>query len=102
MPKIKARKKGSAARTQTVQASSTTLSNNTAGTKRTAQASGMPGSQSLLMSALVSLGCWGLAVSFIFFSTDPNHYLFGGMAALMALMWSFSFGLRLRKVMRRK
>jgi hypothetical protein len=54
------------------------------------------------MSALVSLGCWGLAISFIFFSTDSNHYLFGGMAALMALMWSFSFGLRLRKVMRQK
>ncbi len=49
------------------------------------------------MSALVALGCWGMAISFAFFSADPNHYLFAGMAALMALMWSFSLGLRIRK-----
>jgi hypothetical protein len=50
------------------------------------------------MSGLVALGCWGLAISFAFFSTDPNHYLFAGMAVLMALIWSFSFGLRVHKL----
>jgi hypothetical protein len=49
------------------------------------------------MSALVTLGCWGMAISFAFFSADPNHYLFAGMAALMGLMWSFSLGLRIRR-----
>ncbi len=49
------------------------------------------------MSALVALGCWGMAISFALFSADPNHYLFAGMAALMGLMWSFSFGLRIRR-----
>jgi len=38
-----------------------------------------------------------MAISFAFFSADPNHYLFAGMAVLMGLMWSFSFGLRIRK-----
>jgi hypothetical protein len=43
-----------------------------------------------------------MAVSFALFSTDPNHYLFGGMAALMALMWSFNFGTRIRKVLQQR
>jgi hypothetical protein len=54
------------------------------------------------MTALVALGCWGMAISFAFFSADPNHYLFAGMAVLMALIWSFSFGLRVRKVMQQR
>ena len=54
---------------------------------------------SLLMPALVALGCWGMAVSFIFFSTYADRNIFGGMAVLMALMWSFSFALRVRKMM---
>jgi hypothetical protein len=49
------------------------------------------------MTALVALGCWGMAISFAFFSADPNHYLYAGMAAVMGLMWSFSFGLRVSK-----
>lgn len=54
------------------------------------------------MPIMVVLGCWGLAVFFAVFSTEPNRLLFAGMAVLMALMWSFSLGLRLRKMMQRK
>jgi len=42
---------------------------------------------------MVTLGCLGLAISFSFFTTDPNRYLYGGIAALMALMWAYSFWL---------
>ena len=53
--------------------------------------------QGLVMTGLVTLGCWGFAISFTFFSKEANHYLFGAMAALMALMWSVMFFMRLRK-----
>ena len=55
--------------------------------------------QSSFCPALVALGCWGMAFSFFFFYADPNHNLYGGMAALMALLWTISFALRLRKIM---
>ncbi len=45
----------------------------------------------LWMSAMVALGCWGFAITFVFMTNDPNRYLFGGMAALLALMWSVNF-----------
>jgi hypothetical protein len=54
--------------------------------------------QSLIMPGMVTLGCLGLAISFSFFTTDPNRFLYGGIAALMALMWGYSFWMRLRKV----
>ncbi|MHB8595858.1 MAG: hypothetical protein ACYDER_03505 [Ktedonobacteraceae bacterium] len=57
------------------------------------------GPQGLIWPALVSLGCWGMAVSFFFFSTDPNHMVFGALVVLMALLWTFSFGVRVRKMM---
>ncbi|MBV8694376.1 MAG: hypothetical protein JO125_01340 [Chloroflexi bacterium] len=63
---------------------------------------GASGAASLFMPIMVVLGCWGLAVFFAVFSTEPNRLLFAGMAVLMALMWSFSLGLRLRKMMQRK
>jgi hypothetical protein len=50
------------------------------------------------MPGMVTLGCLGLAISFSFFTTDPNRLLYGGIAALMALMWAYSFWLRLRKI----
>ncbi len=56
------------------------------------------GPESLIMPVMVALGCWGFAFSFIFFSTEANHVLFGVMAALVALMWSVSVGLRIRKL----
>jgi hypothetical protein len=57
------------------------------------------GSRGLIWPALVSLGCWGMAVSFFFFSNDPNHMLFGALVVIMALLWTFSFGVRMRKMM---
>ena len=56
----------------------------------------------MIMPGMVALGCWGMAFTFTVFSTDPNRLLFGGMAALMALMWSISFGMRVRKILRQK
>jgi hypothetical protein len=63
---------------------------------------GASGVQGMIMPALVALGCWGMAFSFAVFSTDANHLLFAGMAALMAIMWSVSCGVRLRKVLQRR
>ena len=57
------------------------------------------GPQSLLWPGMVALGCWGMAFSFLVFSNDPNHMLFGGMAALLALLWSFSVAMRVRKLL---
>ncbi|MDQ2714625.1 MAG: hypothetical protein M3Z08_06940 [Chloroflexota bacterium] len=58
--------------------------------------------QSLLWPFMVALGCWGLAISFVFFSVDPNHTLYGALAALMALLWSFSFAIRVRKLLQQR
>ena len=56
----------------------------------------------MIMPAMVALGCWGLALSFTFFTTEQNHLLFGGIAALMAVMWSVSLGLRVQKARQRR
>jgi len=58
--------------------------------------------QSLLWPFMVALGCWGLAISFVFFSVDPNHTLYGAMAVFMALLWSFSFAIRVRKLLQQR
>jgi hypothetical protein len=57
------------------------------------------GPESLIFPALVALGCWGMVVYFLFLTSEANHILFGGMAVLMALLWSFSFGIRIRKLL---
>ncbi len=57
------------------------------------------GPRSLIMPALVALGCWGLAFSFAVLSNEPNHVLFGAMAALLALLWTFSVVMRVRKLL---
>src|SRR5438552_87767 len=57
------------------------------------------GPQSLMMPGMVAAGCWLMAFTLFFLSTDPNRNLFGGMAVLMALLWSFSVGIRVRKLM---
>jgi hypothetical protein len=49
------------------------------------------------MAACVALGCWGFAFSFAFLTSDPNHFVYGGMAAVLALIWSLLFAVRLRK-----
>ena len=51
----------------------------------------------LLTAACVALGCWGFAFSFAFLTNDPNHYVYGGMAAVLGVMWSVLFAMRLRK-----
>jgi len=109
MPKTKRRRKGtergSSERVQVSQ-SAAPLSRDTTRTEqpaaRRAPMPSGPTPMSLVMAAMVALGCWGMAASFMFFSPDPNRYLFGGMGVLMALMWSFSFGLRLRKVLQQR
>jgi hypothetical protein len=60
------------------------------------------GPQSLVFPAMVGLGSWGMAFTLIFLTNDPNRYLIGGMAVLIALFWSFSFGIRLRKLLLRQ
>lgn len=56
---------------------------------------------SLVMSAMVAVGCWLFAYSFML-SNDPNRALFAGMAALIALMWSISFFISLRRWQKRR
>jgi len=51
------------------------------------------------MPGMVALGCWLMAFTLFFLSTDPNRNLFGGMAMLMAALWTFSFGTRARKLL---
>jgi hypothetical protein len=55
------------------------------------------GGQNLVTAACVALGCWGFAFGFAFLSSDPDRYVYGGMAAVLALMWSVLFAMRLRK-----
>ena len=56
------------------------------------------GPQSLIMPSMLALGCWGMAFSFVYFYNDPNHLLYAGMAAMMALIWSYSLYTRIRKL----
>ena len=60
------------------------------------------GPQSLIFPTMVALGCWGMAFTFLFLSNDPNRTIYGVMAVLMALLWSFSLGVRVRKVMQQR
>ncbi|WP_338255006.1 hypothetical protein [Dictyobacter halimunensis] len=55
----------------------------------------------LAMGAVVAAGCWFMAYTFTLLES-PNRYLFAGMMALIALMWSISFCVRLRKWQRRR
>src|SRR5438270_10979339 len=48
--------------------------------------------QSLILPAMVAAGCWLMAYTLIFLTNDTNRYLIGGLAVLMALLWTFSFG----------
>jgi hypothetical protein len=59
--------------------------------------------QSLITPAIVALGCWGLTLSFAFFySTDPNHLLYAGVAAAMALIWTIICANRVYKIYMRR
>jgi hypothetical protein len=61
-----------------------------------------PSFMNLVMAAMVALGCWGFAISYIFFTTNPDRYALGGLAILLALTWSVYFGIRLRTWQRRR
>jgi hypothetical protein len=58
--------------------------------------------QGMFMSALVAIGCWAFAYYTFLFYRDTNSYLFAGMAALLALIWSIIFFVRLRRWQRRR
>jgi hypothetical protein len=107
MPKAKARKRGKAKSNATLKASRVALTDAPASAESPVKSQvvrrrASSGTQGLVMAGMVALGCWGMAVSFIFFTTDPNRYAYGGIAVLMALMWSSMFGVRLRKSMQQK
>lgn len=55
--------------------------------------------QDLIFPIMVALGCWGMAFTLAFFYTDPNRFLFAGMAALMALLWTYNAVTRIRKAL---
>lgn len=104
MPKTKARKKGHVIGGRS--SAPTTLPQNAvnAGRGQVAQRTVAPNAlnyQTLIMPAMVMLGCWGLAVSFAFFTTEPNRFLYAGMAVVMGLMWAVSLGIRLRRLMQK-
>jgi hypothetical protein len=69
---------------------------------RPVQSQVVRGPQSLIFPTMVALGCWGMAFTFLFLSNDPNRAIFGVMAVLMALLWSFSLGIRVRKLMQQR
>jgi len=47
-----------------------------------------PSLQSAVFALMLTLGCLGLAIFFIFFySEDANHYLYGGVMGLTTLGW---------------
>src|SRR5947209_20088419 len=108
MPKTRKRKKGSLGKsTQDV---FTTVHSSESGvrpaTTRGVRTPNRPflsprvrGPESLIWPTMVALGCWGMAFSFFVFSRDANHVLFAGMAVLMALLWTFSVGVRVRKLL---
>ncbi len=108
MPKTKARKRSQAQRKTTqapqalrqVQQDSMPSTHRRSTRRSAAVASRMEATQGVLMPGFVALGCWGLAISFLFFFPDPNHLLYGGMAAAMGLIWSIIAGLRISRVVR--
>ena len=60
------------------------------------------GPQNLVFPVLVALACWGMVGYFLLLTTDANYLLFAGMAGVMALLWSFSVGIRIRKLLQRR
>jgi hypothetical protein len=59
------------------------------------------GMRQLVIGAIVALGCWGIAYT-LALQSGPNRYVFAGMMAMVALLWSISFGVRLLKWQRRR
>ena len=114
MPKSRTRKRGSGGKKQiggggntgrqqatrsSASAVNTGNTNSIVAAQRSPFAASANNPRSLLWPALVALGCWGMAVSFLFFSNDPNHILFGVLVVVMALLWTLSLAVRWRKMM---
>ena len=57
------------------------------------------GPQRLIFPAMIAAGCWLMAYTLIFLTNDTNRYLIGGLAVLMAMLWTVSFGVRVRKLL---
>ncbi len=57
------------------------------------------GPQSLIFPAMIAAGCWLMAYTLIYLTNDTNRYVLGVMAVLMALLWTFSFAMRVRKLL---
>jgi hypothetical protein len=74
-------------------------STNTTLTKRSFFSPRVTGPQSLIFPAMIAAGCWLMAYTVIFLTNDTNRYPVGGLAVLMALLWTFSFGVRVRKLL---
>jgi len=106
MPKAKTRKKAGRVATasvrNTVVKSQPTVEKPTPAPPTRARQRATAGVQSLIMPGMVALGCLGMAFTFVAFSSDPNRLLFAGLAMVMAVMWSVSFGVRLRKILQRR
>ncbi len=61
-----------------------------------------PELQSLVWSLFLALAFWCLAIVFyVSLQSDPNRVLYAAMAALLALLWSANFSLRLFRRRRR-
>lgn len=83
----------------TVQVATKDANTPTAAVRRRAVAPRPRPLQDLIFPIMVALGCWGMAFTLAFFYTDPNRFLFAGMAALMALLWTYNAVTRIRKAL---
>jgi hypothetical protein len=80
--------------------SSVTVRNtNTTATNRSFLSPRVTGPQSLIFPAMIAAGCWLMAYTLIYFTNDNDRYILGGLAVLMALLWTFSFAVRVRKLL---
>lgn len=82
-----------------VQVATKDANTSTAAVRRRAVAPKPRPLQDLIFPIMVALGCWGMAFTLAFFYTDPNRFLFAGMAALMALLWTYNAVTRIRKAL---
>jgi hypothetical protein len=76
-----------------------TKGTNTTLTNRSFFSPRVAGPQSLVFPAMIAAGCWLMAYTVMFLTNDTNRYLIGGLAVLMALLWTISFGVRVRKLL---
>src|SRR5437763_5902758 len=96
MPKTRKSKKGLVSK-NTLRAPTVTNSNSNAGLakgranspNRALQSLKARGPESLVWPVMVTLGCWGMAFSFLVFSYDDNHILIFGMVGLLGMVCSF-------------